>query len=172
MTRLIDQHTPQVIEQLAELALKVSANKDTRKGFLDAVKKVEPNMRFPSQEVDDLRSEMTEREENSKLEREREKTEQRLTAQRQKLIDSRGFTEESIKEVEEVMTKYGITDYEAGADLYAARKPAAPPPEASGTWDFPTIGNTSIPDLIANPVKAARDEAFKVISEIKRGRAA
>ena len=170
MPRLIDGHSKDVIEDLAELAMKLAANKDTRKPFLNAVKQVDPNRRFPSQEVEDLRAEVAaerEREkEERKLEEERKAIEARLGAQRQSLI-GRGFTEDQLKEVEEVMTKYGMTDYEAGADLYQARKPVAPPAGPSPTWEFPTLEG-----LIENPAAAARNEAFKVITELKRGRAA
>lgn len=175
MPRLIEGQSKEVVEDLAEIALKLAANKETRKPFLDAVKKIDPHRRFPSQEVDDVRAEMeakfeTEKAER-KLEREREETERRLSDQRNSLA-GRGYSEDQIKEVEAVMTKYGITDYEAGADLYQARKPATPDPGKTGTWEFPTIGKTSIADLIADPTKHARDEAFNVITELRRGRAA
>jgi hypothetical protein len=175
MARLIDGHSKDVIEDLAELAMKLSQNKETRKDFIHAVKKVDPHRRFPSQEVEDLRADMAaerEREkEERKLEEERRETEQRLTAQRRGLV-TRGYSEDQIKEVEAVMTKYGITDYEAGADLYQARRPATPPAEQTGTWDIPGIDGTPMAELLTDPTKAARNEAYKVITEIKRGRAA
>lgn len=170
MPRLIDNLTPAVREEIAELAMKLAANAKTRKTFLNAVKEVDPNQRFPAHEVEDLREEMkAERErekEERKLDEERKATEARLNAQRAALV-GKGYSDDQLKEVEAVMTKYGITDYEAGADLYQARKPAAPPESPTGTWDFPLIDG-----LVADPTKAARNEAFKVITELKRGRAA
>ncbi len=170
MARAIDALSQDVRDDLAELAMKLAANQETRKPFLNAVKKVDPNRRFPSQEVEDLRAEMAEtrerEKEERKLEEERRETERRLTAQRQSLT-GKGYTEDQLKEVEEVMTKYGITDYEAGADLYQARRPPKESEGPTGTWEFPTLAG-----LIENPTKAARDEAFKTITEIRRGRAA
>lgn len=169
MPRLIDNLSTDVRDDLAELAMKLAANQDTRKPFLNAVKKVDPNRRFPSQEVEDLREELkADREaekEARKLEREREETERRLEAQRKGLL--RKFSEEQVAEIESVMTKYGISDYEAGADLYQARKPAPPPTSPSATWEFPTLEG-----LLDDPTKAARNEAHRVITELKQGRAA
>ena len=170
MARAIDALSQDVRDDLAELAMKLAANQETRKPFLNAVKKVDPSRRFPSQEVEDLRAEMKEErdreKEEAKLARERDQIERRLEAQRKSL--SPKFSDEQLTEIESVMTKYGITDYEAGADLYQARKPAAPPPDGpTATWEFPTFEG-----LMENPTKAARNEAFRVIEEIKRGRAA
>lgn len=175
MPRMIDNLAPDVRDDLAELAMKLAANKDTRKTFLGAVKKVDPQRRFPSQEVDDLREELQaareQEKEEARLTREREQIENRLAEQR-RALNGRGYSEEQIKEVEGVMTKYGITDYEAGADLWQARRPPENPAGPTATWEMPTIGNTPLADLIADPTKAARNEAFNVITEIRRGRAA
>ena len=169
MARLIDAHSKETVEDIAELAMKLAANSKTRKAFLSAVKEVDPTKRFPSHEVDTLREEMETKYEADKAERqleaERKETERRLNAQRAALAGR--LNDDQIKEVEAVMTKYGLTDYEAGADLYEARRPPTPPNDPTATWDFPTLDG-----LLADPTKAARNEAFKVITELKRGRAA
>ena len=175
MARAIDGLSKEAIEDLAELSMKLAANAETRRPFLKSVNKIEPNRRFPSVEVEDLREEMkAERErekEERKVEEERRATEQRLAAQRDSLKGpGRGYSDEQIKEIEEVMTKYGLSDYEAGADLWQARRPAEVPQDRTGTWEFPTIGEAA--DFVADPVKASRNEAFKVINELRRnGRA-
>lgn len=175
MPRAIDALTQDVRDDLAELAMKLAANAKTRKPFLNAVKEVDPNRRFPTQEVDDLREEMkTERErekEERRIEEERRATEARLNAQRSVLV-GKGYTEDQLKEVESVMTKYGLTDYEAAADIYERRKPVAPPEAATGTWSFPSIEGLTMDKLVADPTRASRDEAYRVITELKRGRAA
>lgn len=170
MSRLIDGQSKEVIEDLAELAMKLSQHKDTRKEFIGAVKKVDPNRKFPNHEIEVLREEMAEREEARRLEDQRKETERALAAQRSGLMSGRGFTEDQVKEVEAVMTKYGLSDYEAGADLWQARRPSEPPASPTGTWEFPTIGKAA--DFVADPVKASRDEAYRTITEFRRGRAA
>lgn len=170
MPRAIDHLSKDVIEELAELSMKLASNAETRKDYLKAVKKIDPAKRFPTHEVDELRAELAETREREKEERQieeqRKATEARLNAQRSALV-GKGYTDDQLKEVESVMQKYGLADYEAGADLYQARKPATAPDAPTGTWEFPTIAG-----LIENPTKAARDEAYRTITELKRGRAA
>ncbi|HZP77537.1 MAG TPA: hypothetical protein VFB45_15440 [Pseudolabrys sp.] len=164
MPRMIDNMAPDVRDDLAELAMKLAANADTRSTFLKAVKKVDPSRRFPSQDIDDLREEMKAKDEERKLEEQKQATLRKLEEQRASL----GLSEAELKEVETVMTTYGLTDYEAARDLWQARKPPSPPADGpTATWTFPTL-----PNLIEDPAGAARNEAFNVITEIRRGKRA
>jgi len=76
-----------------------------------------------------------------------------------------------MKKIEELMNKKGIIDYDDGATLYAATLPPEQPnpshmPEVHGaTWDFPEWAKFG-----DNPVKASRETANQVITELMRQR--
>lgn len=127
------------LKDLADLTLKVANDKKTRKQFVKAVKEIEPDRRFPDVEMDDLREEMKAEREAEKLEREKEKILARQTAQKEALKTR--YDDKAIEEIEKIMEKKGISDYEDGAILYGATiKPAAPTYEAKDhTWEMPKI---------------------------------
>jgi hypothetical protein len=82
------------------------------------------------------------------------------------LLSGKKFDDATVKEIEEkVMTKYGISDYEAGAKLYLSdfKPPPNARPTSTGTWTFPDI-----PGLSEDPAKAAREAAHLVIDEFRR----
>jgi hypothetical protein len=112
---------------------------------------------------------MNEQREADRLAADQERTRVRLEAQRASLADK--YSAEQITEIETVMTKYGISDYEAGAKLYSADfKPSAQSSTRDkirhGTvWEFPEL-----PGLFENPDKAARDMAVQVIDEFRSAR--
>jgi hypothetical protein len=159
------EYSDAALIELGKLAVKLASNKDTRRGFIKAVKTVEPDRAFPDQDVVDLREEMEERLRAEREERATEALQARLAAARQGLAGR--FTEEQIQEIEtKVMPKYGLSDYEAAATLYGADlAPAIPSnqqPKPSANWELPDI-----PGLKDDPAKAAREHAFRVIDELR-----
>lgn len=160
-----DEYDAATLAELGKLALKVANNPKTRRQFLKAVKEVEPDRRFPDQDVEDLREEVRAELDNERQERERERLAERLEAQRQGLLGR--FTEEQIQDIEKtVMPKYGISDYEAAAKIYGADlAPALPTHQQSrpgANWELPNFEG-----LHKDPAKAARDMAYKVIDEMR-----
>jgi hypothetical protein len=172
-----DHIAPETLIELGKLTLKMSQNKDTRRPLLQTIKKVDPNYMLPGdQQVEDLRQELAEKREADELKAAQDAVKVRLENQRRGLLDGtlipgRKFDEDQVKEIEDkVMPKYGLSDYEAGAKIYAADlKPAKPSgsdlPGQTATWTFPDI-----PGLFEDPAKASREAAFGVIGEL-RGRA-
>lgn len=171
-----DDMAPETLIELGKLSLKMSRNKDTRRDFLKVMKKIQPGYVLPGdQQVEDLRQELADKEAAAELKRSEDAVKNRLEAQRKGLLDGtlipgRTFDEAAVKEIEEkVMPKYGLSDYEAGAKLYAADlKPARPSgtPSSGASWTLPDL-----PGLLEDPSKAAREDAHRVIDEL-RGRAA
>lgn len=160
-----DEYDDETLKELGKLAVKLASNKKTRRGFIKAVKEIEPDRQFPDQDVQDLREEMEERMTRDREERETAAMAERLAAQRAGLGDR--FSEEQIKEIEtKVMPKYGLSDYEAAATIYGADlAPAVPTnqqPRPSGSWELPDL-----PGLKEDPAKAARDHAYRVIDELR-----
>jgi len=151
-----------------------------RAGFAKLVREVEPERAAAFSDVwakEDLEKFKVDQEEKE-IKREAREIEKRLVAQRNKLLKSDNnpdgrYSEDEIKEIEGVMTRYGLTDYDPGVVLYAHEKPpAAPqPPEGGGsrhgaTWEFPDFKA-----FVQNPVATARDRAHEVITELQRNRA-
>jgi hypothetical protein len=155
--------------EYGRLALKLATNAETRRPFLKAVRKVEPDRRFPDQDVEDLKEQLAADREKEKVEREALETTQRMNAARSGLIASGRYTEQEVGEIEKVMTKYGLADYEAGAKLYSADfRPANAgntPPKQHGPWELPTYEG-----LMEDPIAAARKQAYAEIDRINGAR--
>ena len=168
-----DSQYPQAtLVELGKLALRLSRHKDTRRSFLKSIKTVAPDYQLPGdQQMEDLRAEIEERRQKDDDERRSKEVSERLHKQRTGLSDGtllngKKFDDATIKEIEDkVMTKYGISDYEAGAKLYLSdfKPPSAAKPTGTATWSFPDI-----PGLMEDPAKAAREAAHAVIDEFNR----
>ena len=172
MSDEFDNMPQETLLELGRLALRLSRNEKTRRPFLKQVKEVAPNYQLPGdQQVEDLRAELAEAREKEQAERKSREVTNRLEKQRAGLIDGtllagRSFDDATVKEIEEkIMTKYGISDYEAGAKLYLSdfKPPPNAKPSTTATWTFPDI-----PGLNDDPAKAAREAAHQVIDEFRR----
>ena len=148
------------------LAIALGRNKETGRAFRKLVKKVDPSRTFPADDVADLREEMAQRDKDREEKAAHDKAIEAQEQQR-KLVAGR-YAPEEIKEIEAIMTKHGLADYEIGEELYLSRrKPreaAAAANSGGRTWEFPQQEG-----LFENPGKWATDEAVKVIDEIKSG---
>lgn len=160
------QLSPEAQAQLAKLATDLAHNPKTRKKFVGLVKEIDPSRRFPDVEADDLKEEMTREFEKRDQLREAERARQQLETQRTGLKSR--YEDKDIEEIEKLMEKKGISDYEDGAILYAAiTKPATPSYEAKDhRWKMP---GRDIKDF-SNP-QVSRDAIYKAIDDVKRKRA-
>jgi len=149
-----------------KLAIALGRNKETGRPFRKLVKKVDPSRTFPGDDVQDLREEFEakEKERTEKAEHQRI-----LDAQEAQRKDVAGrYSGDEVKEIEAIMTKHGLADYQVGEELYLSRrKPATARDEVLSqgrTWSLPEADG-----LVENPSKWANDQAVKVIDEIKSG---
>jgi len=166
-----DNYSPETLQELGKLMLKMSRNKDTRRSLIQGVKKVDPNYMLPGdQQVEDLRQELADQRAADEEGRRAREVTDRLARQRAGLLDGtlipgRKFDEAQVKEIEEqVMPKFGVSDYEAAAKIYAHDLKPPKPHNAfspTATWTLPEI-----PGLLEDPVKAAKEAAYKVIDEL------
>lgn len=171
---------PQIDAELADMAIAIANNPETRKGFAKLAEKAKINLRFNDVEAEEravvAATEAT-AEVLAKAERKRQadETTARLNAQRGSLLktdmnpDGR-FTEDEIKgKLEPYMQAKGIADYNDAAILYAHENPVATPhPELAsrGIWEMPKG------DWVKDPRGMARKEAFKAVGDIMQKRSA
>lgn len=156
------------------LLRKIAADKEAKTAFVHLAKKVEPNWQVPADvAVDDLRQETRAELEAMRLQRETDRSNAELDRKRAALADRYG--PDAVQTIEkEIMTKYGLADYELAGRVYAAEQPA-PDRERrdhqiakhGATWEMPQI---NLGEYMANPRKAALDEAYRVIDEFKARR--
>lgn len=159
--------SPEAQAQLAKLATDLANNPKTRKKFVGLVKEIDPSKRFPDVENDELREEFNRQREADKQEREKEKALSRLEAQKE-MLKSR-YDDAAIGEIEKLMEKLGISDYDTGARIYAAETKAATPTYEINDhkWTLPSVE----PKDFANMKQNSRAKAMQVIDEFKRKRA-
>ncbi len=162
--------SPEAQAQLAKLAVDLANNPKTRKKFVGLVKEVDPSKRFPDVEADDMREEMRAEFERRDQEREVERVKKRLEKQKNALKDR--YDETAIAEIEKLMEKKGISDYEDGAILYAAvTKPANPSYEPKDhAWSMPGIEMKDMKNSAALKQRG-RAQAYQAIDDLNRKRA-
>jgi len=171
---------PNVAQDLARLALDLSHDKKTRKAFAKIVREAKPDSphaaAFADVEVEDKFEAFKSEIEQERIKQQQEAIVEKLNRDRQRLLSSEGdgprYDEDTVKKIEELMQKKGISDYEDGRILYAAMnpaentKPSNMPPAHGTTWELPEFAKFG-----KDPVRASREVAQDVIGELMRKRA-
>lgn len=176
--------SPATMATLSTLAANLSNNKDTRAPFAHLVAKVDPELAKSFNDVflSDKFAALEKKIDDGIQTRQANELQQAQQRQRQKLIDDGRYTEDQVKEIESgVMTKFGLSDYEAGATLYAAEHPPEHPALAvpdflndnGQTWEFPTVvgrdgKNVPFNEFQKDPRKHSLNSAIYHIQQFKR----
>jgi hypothetical protein len=150
--------------ELGRLLKRLSTNPQTRRDVTKLIKKAHPAARFPDQDLEDYKEAEAARREAEKIERDRKEVMDRLESQRKALLNR--YSEDNLKEIEALMQKHGIADYEVGAKLYASE--AAPTTGRSSSPQGQTWTMPGDKDLLADPRKWATDQASNIIEEFRR----
>lgn len=168
---------------LADLFYKLSHDKKTRKIIAKAVKDAAPDSphaaAFSDVDIEDKFENFKQEQSDAETKRQQDAILARMNMQRNRLLTggedegARKYSEDDVKNIETLMQKKGITDYDDGAVLYAATLPPDNPrpgdkdiPPAHGaTWEFPEWAKFG-----KDPVAASRDTAHTVISEFMRAK--
>jgi hypothetical protein len=139
---------------LADALLK---NPKTRRKYLEAVKEIMPNASIPEidaaapiqahvsdidKKMSDFMSKIDERLSKSDEARAR-RTVDRSIDEGRKMLKSRGYTEDGIKKIEELMESESIPDYNNATKLYEFDHPLATPGRPSRANMFDFIDETS-----------------------------
>ena len=171
----LEDLTPEARDELAQLARELADNPDTREAFLRLTKKARPSLTI---DAIDLKDEVA-----AKLEQERERVNQlegklrerealdTLERRRRDLIKTgKVKSEDEIAEVEKVMLEKGITNHEAAADYWNyMRQAATPTPQTSYNRNvLDDSARNSLSKFWKNPAGAARDEAAKALTELRK----
>jgi hypothetical protein len=167
--------------ELGDLLHELTHNKETRKVIAAAIKKAKPESphaaAFADVDVEDRFDTFRREQEEKDLKRQQDAVLARMNQQRASLLtggpdgEGRKYGEDDVKNIEALMQRKGISDYDDGATLYAATLPPIDPrpgeeaPQHGATWEFPEWGKFG-----ADPVKASRDTAHTVITEFMRKR--
>lgn len=166
--------------ELADLFHELSHNKETRKAIAAVVRKAKPDSphaaAFADVDIEDKLQAFRDEQDAKELERQKTEIISRMNEQRSRLLSGgddgsgRKYSEDDVKNIEALMQKKGIPDYEDGAVLYAATQPPVTrpedrPPQHGATWEFPEWAKFG-----KDPVRASRDIASEVIAEFQRKR--
>ena len=185
MTQPLVKLSPQDMDRLSRLMVTMSQRPETRPMLAEMVSKVDPESAkaFGDVFLEKKFNEFKQSFQNERLQEKMERAQSSRENQKRSVIDKRGFSDDQVKQVETLMTHYGVNDWEAAADIYAQRNPPddpnmKPPPEiehGGATWEFPTVPGKdgkmiSFDDFRKNPQGASRNAAIQVITEFKRNR--
>lgn len=167
-----DEYPDETKQELGKLMLKMSRNKQLRRPLLKMVQSIDQNYTLPGdQQVEDLRQELAHEREKNRISAASNEVKAKLEQQRAGLLSGsllgRKYDDAQVADIEKVMTKYGIGDYEAGAKIYQTEARPERPTNKPGSpsWTFPDL-----PGLMDDPARAARDAAYGVIDELRGGR--
>jgi|APCry1669189070_1035195.scaffolds.fasta_scaffold71983_2 hypothetical protein len=162
-------------DELAQLARELADNPDTREAFLRLTKKARPSMNI---DAIDLKDEVAARldhasERVSHLEgklRERDALDSLDRRRRDLIKTGKAKSEEEIVEIEKLMLEKSIANHEAAADYYNyMRQAATPTPQTSFSRNvMDDSARHTLKKFWSNPAGAARDEAAKALTEIRR----
>jgi hypothetical protein len=152
--------------ELGRLLKKVTNHPKTRRQAYQLLQQVKPELRFPDMELEDYKQQETQRRAKEEMDRQHAAALASLEAGRAKLRER--YSDEHVKEIEALMTKHGIADYEIGAKLWGTE--TGPDNYSQSNPQGQTYTMPSDKDLLADPRKWATDQAALVIDEFKRAR--
>jgi len=157
----VDENQAQKIR--ADLALKLFQNPKTKASFTKLIKEVDPSFESPVGDIEELRNEIKNHKEEMTIQtaareeqRNREKARAKIKAK---------YDDSAMKVIEEeIMPKYGISDYEAASKIYDydLPKPKKEPGAMYGArWTMPAID-----ELISDPAGWAKSAAIDEVEKI------
>lgn len=158
-------------DQLAALMRELSDNPATRKEVLRLTKKIKPDLVIPELDIEETTtsavSEARRELEAMRAELEQKRAEENLEKRRNALLRSgKVASEEDIEEVEKVMLEKKIADHDTAAEYWQWMKQSASPTPTG--YNPSAINKFDLSRYYKNPVGAARDEAAKALSELRK----
>lgn len=171
----IDDLPENTQKELAEIALRLSGNKATRKPFLSLLKKVSPDTPIP--EIDEpaaieerLEAEKKAREEwQSKIDQERR--EEKFNKQRDEARNKYGLNDEQFKQMEEMMTKGELpADYNWAPQLFRQQIEPVGATYSSGNSGWGPFEIPAAEGLMENEQSWSVKTAHQIIDDMQNKR--
>ena len=167
----LENITSDARDELAALAQQLAENPATRKEFLRMTKKVKPDLPIPELDIEDYTNRVVTKSEErvQQLEakwRERDAMDE-LQKRRQSLM-KKGLiaSEDEVSDVEKIMLEQGITNHETAAQYHNWMKQAAVP--TSSGYNPSPVKQFDLNKYWKNPVGAAREEAARALSDLRK----
>jgi hypothetical protein len=152
--------------EVGRMMRKVAGDPKHRRNLYNTLKQADPRVRWPDMEMQDLREELARERESNRIQQDVRTEQQRMDSQRKDVLAK--FGEKGLEDIEKLMLKHKILDYEVASKLYAADAPEVQGREegpASNYWSMPTDK-----DLLDNPNRWANERAHAMIKEFKTAR--
>lgn len=167
----LDHLSEDTRDQLAQLALNLSANPKTRKSFLGIVKEHAPNTPIPELDsANEFRGELDKRDkELSELKNELAtfKATQNLSALKNGVMEKHSLSASDIGKMEEMMTKKELpADYEFAARLY--KQQIEPVGSTAYAGDFGPVSMPNDEGLMENESNWSLRTAHSIIDDMRR----
>ena len=163
----LDQATK---DQLASLALSLSSNQKTRKGFLGLVKEAAPDTPIPELEaaatIETVRREYDDKLNKVANEFRDYRMQNEQGARKKAVMQKHGLGDEDVKKMEEMMVKKELpADYEWAAPLYKAQIEQVAP--NYGTSGYGPVDLPSDDKLMSDPDRWSQSSAHQIIDELR-----
>ena len=161
-------------DELALLAHELSSSPETRKEFLKLAKSKRPNLPVPELELDERLTQATSTADAKIAALEAKLAEKDMRAElerRRQTIKQKGLAkdDEEVTAIEKLMLEKGITNHDTAAEYHKwMSQTAAPTPPAYNRNVFDPSTRRDLNPYWKNPVTAARDEAAKALTELRK----
>lgn len=158
--------SPEAQADLAQLAIGLANDPEIGLIVKKRISQLDPTKRFPEVDTADIRAEIRKEFETRDMNRQKDEALERQRQQRQSLISSGRFQEDDVKEIEKLMEKEGIANYDTAAKIFAAdRKPATPTHEIkSRVWEMPKLNKENFNNIAQHSLS----EAYRAVDEIRK----
>lgn len=170
----LEDLAPEAVSELALLARELSDSPETRKEFLRLAKMKRPTMPVPELELDDRLTQATSTADAKIAALEAKLAEKDMRAEldrRRQTIKEKGLAkdDEEVTAIEKLMLEKGITSHDTAAEYHKwMTQSAAPTPPAYNRNVFDPGTRRDLNPYWKNPVTAARDEAAKALTELRK----
>jgi len=158
-------------DELAKLSKTLADNPHTRKAFLRLTKQVNPDLVIPELDIEENTNTAIEKmmKENESIRNQlRERDARDNLEKRRANLKTKGManTDQDIEEIEKVMLEKNIPDHETAAQYWDWMKQSATPTPTG--YNPSGLGKFDLSQYWKNPQGAARNEAAKALSELRK----
>lgn len=161
-------------DELALLARELSDSPETRKEFLRLAKMKRPNMPVPELDLDERMNQVTNTSDAKLAALEAKLAEKDMRAElerRRRSLKEKGLAkdDEDVTAIEKLMLEKGITSHDTAAEYHKwMSQSATPTPPTYNRNVFDPNTRRDLNPYWKNPVTAARDEAAKALTELRK----